>query len=230
MSAVPGIAPVIAVTGLRFEARIAVGDGVIAVCGGDRQRLLASLNEAAARGCSGIISFGTAGGLISNRTAGSWIVASGIIAERERFPTHPGWSRKLKQTLSQAIEADIAGVDTPVGDPQAKRMLHKRTGAAAVDMESHLAARVAAASGLPFAACRVIIDPVDRALPAAALIGLRSDGTADLTGVLASLMRSPSQVPAVIRTALDARTARTALRRGRRLLGAGLGFPDFGQL
>jgi hypothetical protein len=33
-----------------------------------------------------------------------------------------------------------------------------------------------------------------------------------------------------MRTALDARIARDALRRGRRLLGAGLGFPHYSNL
>ena len=37
-------------------------------------------------------------------------------------------------------------------------------------------------------------------------------------------------MPALMRTAMDARAARAALQRGRRLLGAGLGFPDFGLL
>jgi adenosylhomocysteine nucleosidase len=108
--------------------------------------------------------------------------------------------------------------------------LRERTGAAAVDMESHLAAAVASACALPFAACRVIIDPADRPLPAAALIALRRDGTLDVARVLASLVRSPRQLPALMRTALDARAARAALLRGRRLLSAGLCFPDFGLL
>jgi adenosylhomocysteine nucleosidase len=230
VSAIPHLAPVIAVTGLWFEAQIAAGDGVFVVCSGDRQTLVTSLHEAVARGCSGVISFGTAGGLASGLAAGCWIIASRIIAKSENFPTHPLWTRKIKQALSQAVEADIAGSDTPVGDPEAKRLLHERTGAAAVDMESHLAARVAAACGLPFAACRVVIDPADRALPAAALVGLKGDATPHVAGVFASLIRSPSQVPALMRTALNAHTARTALLRGRRLLGAGLGFPDFAQL
>ena len=38
------------------------------------------------------------------------------------------------------------------------------------------------------------------------------------------------QLPALARTALDVRTAEAALRRGRRLLGAGLGFPYFSEL
>jgi hypothetical protein len=44
------------------------------------------------------------------------------------------------------------------------------------------------------------------------------------------VLRAPGQVPALLRLALDARTARASLARGRRLLGAGLGFPDFGLL
>jgi hopanoid-associated phosphorylase len=230
MSIIPRARPVIAVTGLAFEARIAAGAGVTVVCGGDRRTLLASLNEAVARGSSGIISFGTAGGLASDGIPGHWVIANAIISEKERFPTNLLWSLRLRQALSQFAHTDIAGVDAPVADPKAKRMLRERTGAAAVDMESHVAAAVAAARGLPFAACRVIIDPLCRALPPAALIGPRPDGTPDIAAVLASLLRWPSQMPALMGIAMDARAARAALQRGRRLLGAGLGFPDFGLL
>src|ERR1700752_172102 len=155
VSTISTIPPVIAVTGLSFEARIAAGDGVTVVCGGDRQGLLASLSEAAARGCSGIISFGTAGGLGLEATVGRWVVATGVVANRKRFQTDVLWSQKLRQKLSHTFQGDIAGVDTPVADPLSKRMLRERTGAAAVDMESHIAADVAAAWDLPFAACRV---------------------------------------------------------------------------
>ena len=44
---------------------------------------------------------------------------------------------------------------------------------------------------------------------------------------LRSVVRQPSQIPALARTALEARTAGAALRRGRRLLGVGLAFPYF---
>src|SRR5262249_40991559 len=104
---------------------------------------------------------------------------------------------------------------------------HAQTGAAAVDTESHIAARIAAAHGVPFVACRVIIDAADKRLPPAALIGLRPDGTADVGAVFRSVVRQPSQLPALVRTALDARIGSAALRRGRQLLGAGLGFPHF---
>ncbi|MFW2474193.1 hypothetical protein ACN4GJ_27630, partial [Burkholderia pseudomallei] len=57
-------APVIAVAGMAFEARIARGAGVEAVYAARADRLERALAEAArAHGCAGIVSFGTAGGL-----------------------------------------------------------------------------------------------------------------------------------------------------------------------
>ena len=43
-----------------------------------------------------------------------------------------------------------------------------------------------------------------------------------------SVLQQPNLLPALLRIALDAKIAGAALRRGRRTLGAGLGFPSFG--
>jgi hypothetical protein len=94
-------------------------------------------------------------------------------------------------------------------------------------MESHIAARIAALHNIPFAICRTIIDAADRDLPPAAVIELRHDGTPDVLAILRSVMDQPNQIPALVRIATDAWTARKALRRGRRLLGGGLGCPYF---
>jgi hypothetical protein len=94
-------------------------------------------------------------------------------------------------------------------------------------MESHIAAFIAASHRIPFAVSRVVIDAVERDLPPAAVIELRPDGTPDLLAIACSVVREPRQLPGLARTALDARVAVTALRRGRRLLDAGLGCPYF---
>jgi adenosylhomocysteine nucleosidase len=218
---------IVAVTCLALEARIAVGPGVSVVCS-QGERLAAALESAVAHGACGMISFGIAGGLAPGLAAGDWIAAAAVITEQRRFPTDQAWTRSLRERLPYAVQADILGMDNPAADPERKQSLYARTGAVAVDMESHIAAVVAAAHQIPFAAFRVIIDPADKPLPPAALVGLRADGTADVPAVLRSLLEQPSQLPALVRTALDAWTARAALRRGRRMLGAGLGFPDFG--
>jgi hopanoid-associated phosphorylase len=219
---------IVAVTSLALEARIAVGPGVSVICSqGDR--LAAALEAAVARGACGIISFGIAGGLAPGLRAGDWVAATAVITGERSFPTDPAWTRSLRARLPNAAHAEIFGMDHPVADPEQKQLLHAQTRAVAVDMESHVAAAIAAAHRIPFVASRVVIDPVDRSLPPAALVGLRSDGTADVGAVLRSVLAQPSQLPALVRTALDARTASAELRRGRRMLGAGLAFPDFGE-
>ena len=215
-----------AVTSLAMEARVAAGAGVSVICS-QGERLAAALEAAVARGACGIISFGVAGGLAPGQAPGDWVVATGVIAGGQFFPTDPAWSRSLRERLPVAAHADILGMDEVAADPERKQWLHAQTGAVAIDMESHIAAKVAAAYGIPFAASRVIIDPAERALPPAALVGLRPDGTPDVEAVFRSVLRQPRQLPALLRIALDAKIAGAALRRGRRTLGAGLGFPSF---
>jgi|HubBroStandDraft_4_1064222.scaffolds.fasta_scaffold75787_2 hopanoid-associated phosphorylase len=218
---------IVAVTSLALEARIAVGPGVSVICS-QGERLAAALESAVERGACGIISFGVAGGLAPGLATGDWIAAAAVRTGQRLFPTDQTWTRSLRERLPQAVQADILGMDNLVADPERKQLLYAQTGAVAVDMESHIAAAIAAAHQIPFAASRVIIDPADKPLPPAALVGLRSDGTADVVAVFRSVLEQPSQLPALVRTALDARIARAALRRGRRMLGMGLAFPDFG--
>ena len=217
---------VVAVTCLALEARIAQGTGVSVLCNPSVQ-LSAALRAAIARGASGIISFGIAGGLAPNLVAGDCVVASGVRNGDDVLATDRAWARNLLGAIPDAIHAEIVGVDTPLMDPLEKRTVHIQTGAVAVDMESHIAAKIAFEHRIPFAACRIIVDAAHRMLPPAAAVGLREDGTPDVLAVFRSVLQKPGQLPGLIRTALDARIAWRALRLGREQLGAGLGFPDY---
>src|SRR5260221_4294819 len=216
--------PIIAVTCLSFQAQVAAGPGIDVLCG-TAQRYVDKLESAVKAGGSGIISIGIAGGLAPGLNPGDWVIASGVVADGIRIPTDNRWSQRLLQALPKAVYADISGVDAPVVSEGDKRALHQSAGTVAVDMESHIAAKIAARHGVPFAACRVIIDPAERTLPPAALVGMRADGTPDAFAVLRSLPRQPGQLPALLRVVADTRAARNALFRGRRQLGADLSFP-----
>jgi hopanoid-associated phosphorylase len=218
---------VVAVTSIALEARIARGPGVTVLCK-QSSGLKAVLEAAIARGASGVISFGIAGGLAPSLAAGHCIVASGVRHGEDVIATDPAWSRNLLAAIPEALHAEIAGADTVLMNPAHKGEVHARTGAVAVDMESHIAAKVAQAHRLPFAACRIIIDAAHRTLPPAAAVGLREDGTTDVAAVFRSIMREPRQLPDLVRTALDARVAWRALYTARGQLGAGLGFPEYG--
>ena len=66
-----------------------------------------------------------------------------------------------------------------------------------------------------------------RARSIACFSATRQDGTIDVGAVIRSLLRQPSDVAALLQSALDTRAAYVSLRRGRELLGPGLGLPEF---
>jgi hopanoid-associated phosphorylase len=224
------VTSVVAVTGLRFEGRIAAGPGVTTIAGGgDSGALAAALSHALTQGATAFLSFGIAGGL-TRAEPGTWLVADAVIARASRWPVDAAWAAVLALSLPGALRGDIAGTDTIVAEPADKHALGMATGALAVDTESHVVAAFASVHGMPFAVFRVIADPAGRALAPAACAGMRRDGTIDPRAVLGSLLRQPGQLPLLLRNAADTRRALRALSRGRRLLGPGLGHPDVRQL
>ncbi|MDR6205252.1 phosphorylase [Paraburkholderia graminis] len=219
-----GDLPVIVVTGMAFEARIARGEGVEVVYAARADLLERALSAAVARGCSGIVSFGTAGGLAPDLKPGALVIADAVVSPFGRVPTDAAWANRLAAALGTARlgsrRGPMAAVAAPLMSADDKRALHRSTGALAVDMESHLAGAVAAARGLPFAVCRAIVDPAWRTLPSAATAGLRDDGSTALAPILRELLRQPSQIGALIQVAIDARAARVSLVQARHALGA----------
>jgi adenosylhomocysteine nucleosidase len=219
---------VIAFVGMAFEANIAAGPDVLVFCRNARRELAEAVATAARRGCRGVISFGVAGGLDPDLRAGDCVVASAIVEAQNSRGTDPAWSSRLVDAIGPARHAPIVGVDSPIADPARKRELHMTTGAAAVDMESHVVARLAAAHALAFAALRVVVDPADRIIPRAALLGMGGNGHADGVAVVRDLMARPSQLAPLARIAVEALIARNELLRIRGLLGPCFGLVDLG--
>jgi len=219
-------APVVAVTGMAFEAKIVRGRGVDVVFAARADWLERALSEAIARGCSGIISFGTAGGLAPDLEPGELIVAESVSGPFGELYTDAAWSARIVDAFAGTpVErvmrrGRMAGVTAPVKSEAEKRSLHSSTGALAVDMESHIAGAIATARGLPFAVCRAVVDPAWRTLPPAATAGLRDDGTTAIGPILRELMRDPAQLGALLRLASDARAARATLVQARHALGS----------
>jgi adenosylhomocysteine nucleosidase len=220
---------VIALVGLAFEARIAAGPGVLVICRDTESGVAASIDAAVKRGCRSIISFGVAGGLAPELRPGDWVVASSILDSEHTRPTDRVWSEKILEMIPGAVHMPIVGVNSAVIDPGAKRQMHVETGAGAVDMESHLVARLASTHGLSFAAVRVVIDPAHRVVPQAALAGMRPDGGTSVMAVIRELISGPTQLAGLLRVAFDAYAARRALLRARELLGPDFGFADLSE-
>jgi hopanoid-associated phosphorylase len=220
---------ILAATGLQRERRIVAGPDIEAIAGGgDAARLEAALDGLADR-ASGVISIGIAGGLAPGLQVGQWVVADAVLVDGESMPTDPAWTGRLATRLPEAARGLLLGANAMVAEATQKASLHRTTGALAVDMESHVVAQVARRHHLPFAAARVVSDAAHRTLPPAARLGMKSDGGMDLPAVLRSLLADPRQLPALIRTGLEAEQGFRALLRGYRRLGPRLGGPDLAE-
>jgi adenosylhomocysteine nucleosidase len=205
---------------------MASGQDLSVICsGGDSQQLQSLLETLDPSAFRAVISFGLAGGLDPALRPGDLIVASQVTANARTWHA----TLTLAGALASALHAkgtkleSVAGVEAPVMDPASKAALRAATGAAAVDMETHIAASFADNNKLPWAALRVICDPAERELPTLARQALKPDGSIDYVAVVKSLATDPAQIPALMATARDTATAMFALRRAGRLLGPGFG-------
>lgn len=212
------------VTGMKREAkRIGRGNQVV-VSGGDNTAL-ASRIAAATSDARALLSIGIGGGLAPELPVGAIVIATELVWGSERLPTDSAWRTALVNRLPHATTGPIAGSDTIVATPTAKSALHRKTGALLADMESHIAARVAAKRDLPFAALRVVSDDATHTLPPAVFGAIGPDGNLRLGAVLWSLAADSAQIPALIRTARDTDRAMTELHRCSDLLGNGFACP-----
>jgi len=260
-------APVLVVAGLAFEARIVRACAGVEVLYGvgnaltdPGSALSQRLAEMASR-ASGIVSFGTAGGLDPRWMPGDCLLGTHVISEREppgvserlgvspsrfassssasssaatplpetcyeTYATDAQWLAALSRALPEAHLVAIFGAHAPVAHAREKATLFSRSKAGAVDMESHHLAQLAARHGLPFAVCRIVIDRADRNVPPAALAGMRADGHTHLLPVLASLLKQPSQLSALLRLGQDAGRAQRAMRAIGARIPKRFGLPD----
>ncbi|MDB5737081.1 MAG: hopanoid-associated phosphorylase [Sphingomonas bacterium] len=245
-------------TGMKREAKVLAREGVSVVVGGtDPERLEAELEAGVAAGATAILSIGLAGALAPMLKVGDWVVGTiaptgmqrrewsvGAGASRPASAPKPlpeptsrwkqgagGWIDRLAKILPGAVVGRVHADGRMIGEAARKAALQIETRALAVDMESHVAARVAQRHGLPFAVARVISDAASRTLPRAAQVAMAPDGGVRIGAILLAILKRPWQLPALIGVALDAGRAMRSLARGYDMLGrAGFGLGDEGQL
>jgi adenosylhomocysteine nucleosidase len=196
------------VVGLKAEAALLRGSGfMVGIGGGESAGALQAAEVLAAKGATALISFGLAGGLNPALPPGAILVPSILIDNETVFQCDTELVTWLGGATTNAM---LAGTEIVVTAAQ-KSALFAASNADAVDLESGAVARVAKAAGLPYAVLRAVADPASRDLPPAALIALNAAGKIRLLPILASLIRNPQQISALIMLAGDASKARTAL-------------------
>ncbi len=200
----------------------------IGVSGAHAARAEAIAKGFAGEGARAILSVGVSGGLDPALTPGAMLVTAVVVAdpplappfqggEKEGVPPlekgGPGGDLPKAHALGEASSSPVYGSDVIIQTADQKAALFKKTGAAAVDMESHGAARAALAAGLPFLAIRAIADPADRALPGAAMDAVAPDGSTRVFATLVKCAKAPGDFPALLQLGSDSEKALKALRR-----------------
>jgi len=221
--------PVLIVTGLIQEARIASGPGMTVICSSsDPQQLRALLTVFDPATIRGVISFGVAGGLDPSLKSGDIVVATEVLAGDARWLAGLALNDDVMAGFGlgrrRVVRGRLAGAEQVVAARHLKEALHLETGAAAVDMESHIAAEYADKAGLPFAALRVVSDPAHRALPPLAMAAIKPNGDIDLRKVLRSVARNPRTLRDLVATGIDFNRALRSLRGCRGFLLGSEGF------
>ena len=221
-----GRAMILLACGFVAEARAAASSLVIGVPGGGDAGYLEAELERRAAEATAIISWGLTGALMEDLAVGDWVVGTGVAGALDAA-CDTTWIATALAVLPNA-RAGVFHADGLLADAPAKHALG-RTGRLAVDMESHVAARIATRHGLPFAILRVVSDHVGDAVPPAVMASMGPGGRTDYAAIAASIARRPAQLPHFAAFARSALAAMRELRRGRALLGARLGAPDIRQ-
>ncbi len=151
---------------------------------------------------------GFSGALADGVRVGDVLLATEVVDEHGGlWPA--SWPPGGLAEIAAVETGKVLTADSLVAEPEAKRRLHERFAAVAVDMESAVAARLCAEARVPFGCLRAVSDDVDTAL-SPELLGLLRGGSPSPRAVLGALLRRPP----LARELFDlARNTRAAARR-----------------
>ena len=196
-----------------------LADGAwVAVSGIGPAAAAAAARRLVLAGAGALASYGVAGGLDPTLICGSVLLPEEITAvgaERSdtRWPTSPRWRDRLRSALPASCivcGGTLLTSERPLAHPDIKAAAWRRTGAAAVDMESAAVAQVAAQAGLPFLTLRVIVDTAADELPRA-VIAASGGGRLRIGPLIGNLARAPGEIAGVIGLSARYRIARRVL-------------------
>jgi len=209
------------ITGLRSEAdglTPFVDWSLIRVAGMRPQAAEDGARELVAQGCDVLVSFGLAAGLTAGMKTGGIVIATCVIA-----PDGMAYATTAVPGIAGARSVPLAGSDRVVATTRDKIALNQRTGACALDMESHRVARVAYERAVRCVVVRVIADPQESAIPRAAFDAVDAQGRPRPGLVIGALARRPWEIFGIVSLAAQSRAAHRKLRDVAPLLLAALG-------
>ncbi|MDZ4743830.1 MAG: hypothetical protein SGI98_10495 [Verrucomicrobiota bacterium] len=143
-----------------------------------------------------VIISGTAGGLTKGIKTGDLFIAQNYGEEGLRA----GFSNRLDLVAlpGKVWRETLVTVETVTSGRDAKTMLHEKTGAGAVDMESSFLARITGERGIPSIVIRVISDGLNDQMPVPFGEFMRADGFLSLPRLIVYVLIRPWKIPALV--------------------------------
>ncbi|NRA31099.1 MAG: hypothetical protein HRU11_12665 [Parvularculaceae bacterium] len=196
------------VCGLKSEAETVAGTpATVAVSGAHAGRAYAHACRLVDEGATTLISLGVSGALDPSVSVGELIVPRAVV---------DATGSVVGEAASGVVEVSsqtILGSDDLIDSAAEKSALRERTGAIAVDMESHAVARAATERGVPFVAIRAIADPASQVLPKAAAQAVAEDGSVRTLATLLGLLKRPQDLSDLLALGRQSAEAHATLTR-----------------
>ena len=154
--------------------------------------------ELLSAGVDALVSWGTAGGLDPQLSAGTLLVPETIVSQGECYIPCPQWRRRLLQCLQpiQAEQGPLLHTRTALSNPADKIRAPEHHHAVACDMESGAIAAAATQARLPCIVIRAIADPAHLRVP---LWTLQATAAGTLHKAALSALLHPLDWPALYR-------------------------------
>jgi adenosylhomocysteine nucleosidase len=157
---------------------------------------------AISKGATQLISWGCAGALSHELKMGDLVLADSLLdSDGTQTPVNATWHQYAKNILGSSVavyKGALLNSEDVISTAQEKQAIFEKTGALAIDMESHAIAQVAQHYALPFIAIRAIADPSTMDLPVAISRALNDVGEIEISKILFSLARNPKEIPHLI--------------------------------
>ena len=177
----------------------------------------AQANTLVKNGCEILISFGIAGALDPQLSAGDLVIPKSVTdAKCNTFRTDYNLHQQISHHFSNKFKVSsgtLFGSETIIWDADEKKRLFDEYNTKIVDMESFGVARAANENNCSFLIVRSISDIANQSLPKESLKSIDLNNNIKLGNILIDLAKNPNELPSLLRLAQNSRKAHVCLQK-----------------
>ena len=232
ISALPAEANCLTNYSLPSKKILTINDTLILVSGIGSENAASAAQQLINHGATSLLSWGTAGGLSDTLRFGDILLPQFVQlsnTENGQYQTDHNWRQQIIKLISSDLKPHdglLLQTNEIIADTRQKSLLHEKTTAIAVDMESGSIAKVAALHDLPFLIIRSIVDTSNETIPMSAINSIDEFGQTKPATLIANLIKNPGDIPKLIKLGKHFRQARKNLKQVSTLAGTLLAIPQ----